>query len=248
MAYALKFGSYTFPGTFAPISDARDANVSTWQLPRLDGGGASVRKLRPKSITLAGGVTNFNGGSSPRTQLDTMLTSLQGTASLYFDDDRYYRNCQLRDHSVEYDPTSYTRYSRMNLVFVTGDPFSYSTTLTSSGTNAMSTSPKSLSITTTGNASSLPKFTFSTSGATSVAMTFTNSTTGEVFTLNGAIASGATIIVDSLEKTVTISGVDYLSLFEGVFPSLASGANTISIAWTAGGFTNVAYEYRNRWY
>ena len=249
MAYVLKFGSYTLPATFAPRSDNRQAIAQASQLPRMDGGTVSTRRLTPKSMSVQGGISSSFGNSAIQTQVDTMLTSLQGIQDLYLlRDDRYYRNATMANYSVDYDQNSVTRYAMMNLEFRTGDPFQYSTTLTSAAAGATAVSPINKTLTPTGNAPSLPKFTITATSATSVAITLTNSTTGETCTLTGTVPLSSDIVVDSLLKTVTISGVDYMSLFEGVFPTLAVGSNSVVVSWTGGGSYAVASEYRNRWY
>jgi phage-related protein len=81
-----------------------------------------------------------------------------------------------------------------------------------------------------------------------LACTVTNSTTGETFTLEGAVTGGDVIIVDSLEQTVTIGGTDKTSLFDGVFPTLAVGSNTIQVDYTSGTITNLSISHNARYF
>jgi hypothetical protein len=101
-----------------------------------------------------------------------------------------------------------------------------------------------------GNAPAAPelRLTVGGSGAVSLAATITNETTGEAFTLEGTVAGGDIILVNTLEETVLIGATDRTDLFDGLFPLLALGENAFSIEVCSGVLTNLDVYWRSRWY
>jgi Phage tail protein len=253
VSYSLKFGSYSLPSAFAVMSTPQASQVAVNTVPRADGGRVSTRYIGTGVIGLEGGVARDLGSASDtaiRTSLDTLKSNLQGIQNLYTHTDRYWRNCVLRTFDIMSPaPTMPLRMQRVKLEFVTPDPYQYSTTTTTDG-RSISATAQTQATTNGGNAPALPAIsvTVGGSGAVTIAFTITNSTTGEVFTLAGAVTGGDVIIVDSLAQTVTIGGVDKTSLFDGVFPTLAVGANTILEAYSAGTITDLSIAHNARYY
>ncbi len=253
MAFGIKFGSYSLPSAFAIVSEPQSSVLAVSRLPRANGARVSTRYVGEGVITLEGGLARDLGSTSDtalRTALDTLKANLQGTANLYKHDDRYWRNCQLRDFGINTpSPTLELRLHRVALSFVTGDPFQYSTT-TTTNSRTISASGQTQATTNAGNAPAAPaiSLTVGGSGAVTLACTITNSTTSESFTLAGAVTGGDVIIIDSLEQTVTIGGTDKTSLFDGVFPTLATGSNTITVAYTSGTITNFSISHNARYF
>lgn len=103
-------------------------------------------------------------------------------------------------------------------------------------------------------ASATETFTFylftRTSGGGDVTLdaTLTNETTGEAFSLQGEVEDGTEIVVNSLEETVTVEGEDRMDLFDGLFPRLNPGNNTLNVAYASGEITNVDVTWNSRWY
>jgi hypothetical protein len=78
--------------------------------------------------------------------------------------------------------------------------------------------------------------------------TVENITTGESFTLQGTVPDGTEIRVNSLDETVLIGDDDRTDLFDGLFPLLALGNNTIRITEPNEVISNLDVYWRNRWY
>jgi len=252
MAYALKFGSYTFPTTFAPVSDPVDVSVPLSKIPRSDGDVASTGYRKGKVVQIDGGLTNGVGSYSEtgvRTLIDAFRAGIAGKQNLYFFDDRYYRNAQMTHAEFANEVGTFLKIQKVRLTFVAGDSYQYAVTPTVTA-RSISASGQTLSVTAGGTADAIPviSLTVGGSGAKTLAATITNSTTGKAFTLAGACTGGDVIIVDCLNKTVTISGVDKTALFDGLFWSLANGANTVTVAYTTATITNLSVSAQDRWY
>jgi hypothetical protein len=56
------------------------------------------------------------------------------------------------------------------------------------------------------------------------------------------------ILVDSLNEAVSIGGTDNTQFFDGLFPRLLPGANTITESYTLGSISNLALSWNNRWF
>jgi phage-related protein len=249
---AITFGSFTFPRGFSVADDSGDSEVSSNKLVRADGGTRPNSTLEAKKITIRGGIIG-KPGNTMRQQLDALKAALNaGKQNLSLESDRFYREVQKVRLSSGFGPTHYGRIvDTVQITFEAGDPFQYAATATESLTNAISSSPTNKTLTVAdGNAPAMPelRLTVGGSGAITLAATITNTTTGESFTLAGAVTGGDVIKVNSLDQTVLIGTTDKMALFEGVFPKLALGANTITIAYTSGTITNLAGVWRSRWY
>jgi hypothetical protein len=81
-----------------------------------------------------------------------------------------------------------------------------------------------------------------------LAATVENITTGEAFSLTGTVPDGTVIKVNSLDETVQIGDTDRMDLFDGLFPLLALGDNTIRVTEANEQITNLDVYWRNRWY
>lgn len=248
MAYALKFGSYTLPPTFSPSQEPSSATVLVSKSPGRAGGRASARSLTGKTLQVEGGLVR-TANSPLRDQIDALKAGLQGSQSLYFADDRYWREVQLRDFEARYEGAGFDRVARITLGFATGDPYQYSATLTTSDT-AITASGQSVSATNGGNAPALPQYvlTVGGSGAVNLALTLANATTGESCTLTGAVTGGDVLTIDSLAEDVLRGASGAMALFDGVFPSLAPGANSLTVSYTSGRVNALALNFRARWH
>lgn len=248
MTYLPTFGSYDLPMTLYPVQEPAESAIAISRRARGHGASASAKRLTEKVIRMEGGLLQ-SAGTPLRAQIDDLKAGLQGSANLCLEVDRYWRNVQLRDFEVNYEGTGYGRMARLHLGFVSGDPYQYSKT-TTTDSRAISATGQTKATTNSGNAPACPtlSLTVGGSGAVTLGCTVTNNTTGENFTLAGAVTGGDVIVVDCLEQTVTISGVDKTSLFDGVFPSLAVGSNTIQVDYSAGTITNLSLAHNARWY
>jgi phage-related protein len=249
----LRFGTYSLPPTLYIADAPHSRTVPLAKLPRADGARVPTGFLKEKIWSIRGGLVNSTistgGGASLRTQLDALKAALAAGPTNFTIEDRFYRNCQVSDYGDTFG-VHHQRQADVAFSIVTGDPFAYSALATSLPTNAVSASPTTVSATAGGNAYAQPALsvTVGGSGAITLAATITNTTTGEVFTLVGAVTGGDVIIVDSLNHTVTIGGVDKTLLLGGQFPTLAPGANVFTVAYSSGTITNLGLEWNDRWY
>lgn len=249
MALQIRFGSVNLPSTFAPEADPLVRDIQPAKLPRTDGArviqGYAAEKVIPvRGSLIKGPISNISPYSDLRSAVDALRAQLSGVENLYFFDDRYYRDVQARTVDPVYENKRIENIVHVDIEFVTGDPFKYYHSETSDIWMAPSGSKV---ITTLGNVYSVPLYKF-TSGSSTINWSFTNNTTGKSFTLSGVISPGDIIEVDVREKTVVIGAADNMALFEGQFPELASGANSLTIALTVGTISKLETLWRDRWY
>ena len=244
MTYALTFGGYTLPATFYVASAPTDRQVTITKLPRRDGARLQTAGQTHKKFTVQGGIVASSPGNL-RPLLDALQAALaSGPANFATESDRYYRNCYVQNYSDSYGGTGWNYIADCRFDVIAGDPFSYSTTTTTVPTTITGT-PQTFSVTNSGTAPALPQIALTTSGTT-LALTLTNTTTGQACTITGTVSSGAVIVIDGLNETVTIGGVDYTALFDGVFLSLANGTNSLTL--TGANISNVTVSWQNRYY
>ncbi len=255
MSYVIKFGSYTFPAGFHPASQPSSRVIGASKLPRVDGARLATGYLDRKQLIVRGGI--IKGPLNPTNDVNAGLDSLRAAlaaapANLYFGrTDRYYRNCQAEQTQIPYDATGYGRIAdQVEILFTTGDPFEYSDTATSPAAHNVAASGENWTLTTAGNAPSMPALSVTVAGvgAKSINITITNQTTGESFVLAGSVTGGDVIVVDSLQQTVTISGVDKMALFDGRWISLKAGANTMLETYSGDAPSSIAATWRDRWW
>jgi len=246
MTYQLKYGSYTFPRGMYPSDNNVPSTVPQSKHPRLDGGRILTPTLGLKLITVKGGIV-APAGTSARTIVDGMKAAvLQGPANLTFQSDRYWRNVVCRDFKDGHPGTHYDRIDDIEIDLITGDPFQYET-----ATQTLALTPSSTTVsgtaTAAGNAYSKPVISF-TAASTNLNLSCYNDTTAESFTLVGTVVSGDVVIVDCLNETVTIAGVDKMSFFEGTFPRLSVGGNIIRATYLSSALSAISVAWANRWY
>lgn len=252
MTYGLQFGTFAFPVGFYVASIDMTREVPSAKLPRADGARVILGYLDAKKITVHGGVYHASlstgGGATVRAQLDALKGALaQGPAAFYTDSDRFYRNCQQSAYSDTFDPTEFNRMCTVAFDLISGDPFSYEVAA-QSPSQAISASGQTMTVTNGGNATAAPQFLITVGTTGTLFATITNTTTGEAFTLNNAYNAGDVLIIDSLAQSVTKAGADITADFEGVFPRLLPGANTITESYTYGAISNLALHWNNRFY
>lgn len=255
MSYLLKLGDYTFANTWHIAADGREMIVGSAKLARNHGGRLLPGTLGPKRFMVRGGLfreLRSDSHTALRTALDSLYSELlaDGPQTLYYgEDDRYYRCVQVERVNPTFTPTSFLRFAEIEVEMIGPDPFRYSTTQTSDTWSAPS-SGGTRSITAGGNAPALPKFTITVggSGSQSVAFTLANNTTGESFTLQGTVSAGDVIVVDSLLKTVKIGSTNEIDLFDGQFPKLNVGANTLQVTISTSSITSIVTTFNARYW
>ena len=182
--------------------------------------------------------------SDLRTQLDALKAALaSGPTTFQTSSDRLYQGCQVSSFEETYGDTAFGRYADISFDILTGDPFQYAAVPTS-----VTSTSGSLVATSAGNAYALPQIALTVGATGTLSATLTNTTTGEVCTLMGAVTSGQVITIDSLAQAVTIAGVDKIALFDGLFPRLLVGANTLVLAVTSGTISSITATWQDRWF
>jgi hypothetical protein len=250
--HSLQYGSYVFPPTFTYSDVSGKRALTATKSVHADGAVVPVAYLSERTVEVHGTFIRQIGGTPLSDLRDALRAALAvQSANLFLTTDRYLRNARVDDAPETSQPTWMERIMDVRIRFTAGDPYFYETATQTDNTNALTTSPGTVTISTVGgNAPALPQLSLTVAGAGSVALlsTLTNTTTGDVFTLGGTVMGGQVIIVDSLAQTVTIGGVDRMDLFDGVFPRLALGSNSFTVAWSSGGYTNMAAAWNNRWF
>ena len=255
----IKFGTYTFPPGFRVESIPGSRIMGASPAPRNDGGRVLTGYMGPKRIEIAGDLIQgpIANAADWRGSFDSLIAAIaSGPADLYAGyDDRYFRRMQCETH-----PRNFTRFGRIggvDLSFLGPDPFEYVAGNLNARNQAISGSGETWTVTnSSGNAPAAPKIsvTVGGSGAQTIAFTITNESTDESFTLAGAVTAGNVIIIDPLaegtptDPKVTINSVDKMTLFDGVFPRLAIGANSWLAAYTSSTITAVRLEWRGRYW
>lgn len=252
-AYYLGFGSYVFESTFYPADDGLVWATASAKLPRAHGSRDLDQTLDRKRLLVRGGFIRgpFDRTNEIRPRLDDLKAALAAAPqNLYFYDDRYWRDTRVDVFRNPYGPTGFCRIAaEIEIEFASSDPFQYSAAL-SNNTWGAPVNAETRIVTAGGNAFAQPVFRFTVGGSAgeTIDWTLTNNTTGESFTLAGDVMAGDVIEVDTLLKTVLIGTVDYSSLFDGLFPTLAVGENTLEITIDASAITQIVVEWRNRWW
>lgn len=251
MTYALAFGSYTIPNTITLQRVSMARNVPSAKTPRYDGARTLSGMLELKRFSLQGSLIRQIGSTDVswlRNQLDALKGALavQG-ANFTVDSDRYWRQCYAEQYEDSFAPTGAQRIVDVSFDVVTGDPFSYETA-TQSGGGALVTSGQTKTVVNGGNAPGAPRLSLTVGSTGTLSATITNQTTVDVCTLFGPVTSGDVIIVDSLLETVTRSGLDVTSLFDGQFPRLEVGSNVFRFDWVSGSLNNAAIAWNNRFF
>lgn len=251
---SLKLGSYTFPPTFYAEQIPTLRSIPNEKLPRADGGRQITGYLESKTFRVKGALVSGHEAiptgtqQTLRAQLDALKAACNaGQVSFQTHDDRYWRNCQVSGFQEQYDPTGPARYVDIAFDVMTGDPFAYGLTTQTDGRTITATAQtKSLSV--GGNAYTLPTISLTIGTGTSADIVLTNTTTGEVATLNGSVSPGDVYVIDSLGETVTRSGLDKISLFDGLFLRLTPGTNVLKVEYSGATVTALSVTWNERYF
>jgi hypothetical protein len=201
----------------------------------------------PKTVSVKGGFAVPWNTLSPF--LDALKAALAaGPANLQVDS-RYYRSMQCVKYNETYEPTGRNRVATIEIEFEGPDPFAYNSTA-AIYTYANTANGATQQLICSGNAYFSPiwNFTVGGSGAQTIAWTLTNTTTGDFFTLTGSVNAGNVIIVNTVLRTVTISGVDRMDLFDGVFWTPSASSITTQIGVTSGIISSLSVDKTDRWW
>ncbi|GMA49315.1 hypothetical protein GCM10025857_06720 [Alicyclobacillus contaminans] len=193
----------------------------------------------------------------------------KGYQQLIFDDepDKYYLAKYTSTGNGAQQPflTFQKLIGQVQIGFKCADPFIYSTTpqrieweapyqgqtvLTNNGTASCP-----VKITIQSPATSSTEFEASGLGATSLgAAGGASQTAGVTLTISGVpvtytgnIGPGDTVAIDTGNYTVTLNGQNALQYWQGDFPQLSPGANTVTEFDTMGAGAAVTFDYTERW-
>lgn len=246
----LKFGDTIFPLGTSVESIERGRTIGSSKLARATG---NVQTLGYRNgIRVGLRVPIYRGPldlSEHRARLDTLREMLAvGPSRLYVYTDRFYRCCEPASEPEAIPATGINRIHDVSVQIVGPDPYQYSTTETSETWVPSSGVAHTINVASGGVAAAPTiSLTVGGSGLETIAFTVSNDTTGEEFTLAGDVTAGDVIEIDCLLLRVLIGTTDYLSLFDGLFTSLALGNNSIAISWTSSSVTSATVTYNARW-
>lgn len=257
MSKLFKFAGVTLEPGFYVAEDNLPQQVPRAKLPRTDGARNIRGSLDARTIRIRGrliGLGGTIGAVDLRAKIDSLRSAIfaSAPASLYAGrSDRYLRNAQCEGVREVFDATGYDRNVEVELEFLAADPYYYSTTATSDSWT-VTASGQSRNILVSGNAAAAPVFTFTIAGAgpVTLAITLTNNSTGKSFTLTGAAYGGDVIVVDTLNQTVTTSGVNTIALFDGIWTPMVGGgfSNSLTVTYTGPAVTSIATSFIARNY
>jgi len=218
---------------------------------RYDGAHTLTGLLNLKKISMRGTLIRPLGTTTAnylRSLLDGLHGGLsQGPCNFYLESDRYWRNCQHEAYSDDYDATSLRNYVNVSFDIVTGDPFSYETA-TTTGSGSITSTGGTKTCVNAGNAKAAPVITIVVGTTGTNTLSITNSTNGDACSITGAFTSGDSIEIDCLNLTVKKNGTALMTIFDGQFPRLDVGSNSVVFAKSAGSYTSVAVAWANRYY
>lgn len=246
----IAYGSYTFPNTFsvANISNANASSIA--RLPKSDMNSVVAKYKAERRVHIRGTLVKNNllGASvTLRTQTDALKAALNVTpANLYLYSDRFFRNACVLSAPEDYEPRGNDRYVDLDIEFACPDPFYYVTPEVSDLTNAVAATPYTKVLTAAGNVYALPTIALTCTAGT-IILTLTNTTNGQACRIETPIGSGHIITIDSLNAQVLVNGAANLAVFDGMFPRLEVGANSLTLTYSGATVTNFAAHWFTRY-
>ncbi len=228
--FAPQFGSYVYAnetGVYVQrISDDMDVRTRMAETPGRAGNYTAGGLLAMRRVQMSGIIAVPFGTDLRDTWEAFKAAHRPGVIqALYAHTDRYLLAEVSGVGKAEYDSLAY-RQLQFDVDFACSDPYWYDVdTTTTTGLAGGGT------VTAGGTAPGAPLWTLVVSSiGTAGTITITNTTTGEAFVLTPA-ATG-TYLIDALAETVVRSSVDVSEQSAGVIPTLAVGANTITVDLT----------------
>lgn len=253
--YLLQFGSYVFDRTFYPAEDDLPQIVPVQKSPRSDVNRGIRGSLGPRRLKIHGGwVGNPSaiiGGVDIPTKLDLLLEALISNApsNLYFgNSQRYLRLVQCEDVPKVWG-SRFGRSVEIEIPLVAADPFYYSLLTYTDVWHPPSSGSTRVFVGGAQTAYQQPIYsmTVAGTGAKTIDWTFSNTSIGKSLTLAGSVTGGDIIIVDTLNQTVTIGGVDKIALFDGQWVELRAGSDTFTIAYGAAACSKISLLWQRRY-
>jgi phage-related protein len=253
--YLHKFGALVLPMGIAPATDSLVNVVPHAKALRGTGARAITGTPDARSLVSRGalikGPISTPGLVTIQTTLDSLVSALitNAPANLYFGrDDRYLRNVQVESLPQDTGVTL-GRIRDIEIHWLAPDPFYYAVASTTDTWTVSASAQTRVLPVSNGTAVVQPTFNITVGGvgAQTIAYTITHNTTGQAFTLAGAVTGGNVIVVNTLAQTVTIGGVDKISLFDGLWMQLQPGANTIREDYTGATITQIVTSWQDRY-
>jgi hypothetical protein len=228
------FGGFNFTANHAwpeTWEDQITVTDTTQAVPGSDAAPARDARLAPRVVKITGHLAGFTDRQSFRDAKDAFQQALNygRMDQLYNDTDRYLNAKCISANLSEDDLIGAAAF---DCSFICPDPFYYSTV--ESTTNAMNPASGDTLTATNGGTASLYSVWTITPGSSAVGtITLTNVTTGLAWAFGPtSITIGEDLVVDALNGTVTLGGVNSLASLSGVFWPLLAGNNTIRIDFT----------------
>jgi hypothetical protein len=245
-----KLGDFTFPRGTTVQGIQRGRTIGSQKLARATGNRQTAGSRNGISIALRVPIVKGPFDTSDhRTRVDALRAALAvGPARFWLYSDRYYRCCEAQAEPEDFGDTGFNRVDEMHVTIIGPDPLMFSST-DSTDTWTSPTSGGTRTVTAGGNAPAAPSLSLTVggSGAETIDWEIENSTTGEVFTLAGDVTAGDVIVVNTLAKTVKIGTTDRKDLFDGLFLSLAAGANSLTNTQTASSIASLVTAWTDRY-
>lgn len=161
-----------------------------------------------------------------------------------FDSKGYYWIATCESLSISEEAGRNYKHLEWTAKFVCADPFRYAPTDTVELPLELENNDEVM-ITNDGDLSLNPIFTITTESADDIYLTLFNETTSERIYSTEPLSAGQTLVIDTSKATISKNSVkiDY----EGSFPTLQVGPNTISVALT-GGSVFLTVQRRHRYF
>lgn len=257
--YLVQFGGYPFPAGFAPMSQESSKDLGEQERPRAAGTIVQSARNKSRTLTLEGSAMGFGGGPAAiQAATDALRGACEASGAvqkLFFGRSDRYIPAQLTSITESYkqsgDGSWYGASHKLLLSFFAGDPYFYDN---AGPVNAPGLIATGGTVTPGGNAPAFATWTLGVMGGGTGTMTLTNAATGEACTLGTpatAWNAGDSVVLTrdgSGIYAVTLNGTSAPGLLVGLIPTLAVGANALSLAQTGGlVLMGLGCTYTARW-
>jgi len=254
MNYQLSFGSYTFPATLMPASEASAQDLAAQQRPRASGAITQIGRREKTLLSIRGAIK----GDTP-TDLASKHQALKaavynGKQPLFFGrDDRYFKDAQLASFGSDYGGGPlFGLIANYSLTFEASDyPEAWDT---SSTTVALSTGTGgTVAHSPGGDSAALPVWTLTLGSAPSstAVIALTNLRTGEAAQLDvSGLASGNILTLTRDGYRVAVGGTSTPGILRGRIPTLVpdgSGPNNLVLTPVGVTLSAASVTYYPRW-
>lgn len=257
MAYLLQFGGFAFPSGFAPMSHESPKDLAEQERPRASGAVTQAARQQARRLSVEGSAMGFGGGpAAVQAAVDAVRGACEAGGPpqpLFFGRDDRFVLAQCSGVSESYQEGGggswYGASHRLLISFLAGDPFFYAT----GQTPAPGLTGAGGTVTPGGNAPAFAAWSITVTAGGAGQIVLANATTGQSALLGTAGTAWAAGDVVALTRTatsytVTKNGQTAPGLMAGLIPTLALGANVITLAAPAGvTLAPLGCTYTARW-